>query len=140
MTTSTSFLIYTSAIGGEPTFVLACDDSALHWLSASFRDLGQAGRFTIGNGVPVSSDGKCIIDVLCGLPGSDVAITPTSAGHFRWNMPSSQAAQYAELIDGMADFPGACHQYLEVARPDVPVVVVSKGEYDVETLREMRNS
>ncbi len=93
----------------------------------------------IGDGVPVSSDDKCVIEVLAGPPGSDVAITRVNTERFRWTMPSSQAEQYAKLIDGMAGFPGACHQYLEAMQPHVPVVVVSRDEYDADTLREMRD-
>jgi hypothetical protein len=58
--------------------------------------------------------------------------------HFRWVLPAERAEHYAGLIDGMADCPGACHQYLEGTSSDV--VIVTKGEYELVALRKMREA
>jgi hypothetical protein len=134
-----TLLARTSALSGEPSFVVTCDDTALRWLSESFRSLGNRTSFTLGDGLPIGSDGNCSIEVTSGAAENRTAIAPLAVRCFRWIVPIEQARRYADLIDGMADCSGACHQYLEADQPDVPMVIVTKGEYDVETLRRMRD-
>jgi hypothetical protein len=139
MNASTAFLVYTSALaGGEPTFILTCDDSALRWLANSLRELGERRQFTLGDGRPVSSDGQCVIEVVSAPRDTVAAIAQVQSGTLRWSLPLNLAYQFANLIDGMVELPGPCHQYLETAEPNVPVVIVSKGEYDAAKLRQMR--
>ena len=135
-----SFLIFTSSYGDEAAFIVACDDVGLRWLSRSLHEIAEGRPFTIGDGHPVDSDGKCIVEVSASPIANTTAITRTGAVTFRWSMPAKQADDYAYLIEGMIEFPDACHQYLETALPDNPVILVSKGEYDTEALRKMRDA
>ena len=132
-----SLIVQTSILSGGATFVVACDDPTLRWLGTSFRRLRERKPFTLGDGPPIASDGQCVIELVPGAPETCIAINP---GHFRWALPTAQARRYADLIDAMADCPVPCHQYLEGQNPDLPVVIVSKGEYDLAALRKMRHA
>lgn len=113
MKASTAFLIYTSALaGGEPTFVLSCDDSTLRWLATSLRELRERRQFTLGDGRSVSSDGQCVMEVVSAPRDSVAAIAQAQSGTFRWSLPLNLAEQFANLI--------------------------AKGEYDFAKLRQMR--
>jgi hypothetical protein len=135
-----TLLARTSAMTGRSSFIVLCDDTTLRWLSESLRNLGNRTTFRLGDDLPIGSDDKCSIEVAPGAAESLTAIAPSASACFRWVLPAKQAKRYADLIDGMADRSGACHQYLEEDKPGLPVVLVTKGEYDVETLRQMREA
>ncbi len=139
MNSPIALLIPTYALSEDPAFILACDDVVLRWLSQSSRNLANSGPFAIGNGHPVHSDGKCVIEVRASPDENHAAMTSTAAGRFDWTVPPSRADQHADLINGMASFPNACLQYLEAPQSEVPIVVISKGEYSIELLRRMRD-
>jgi hypothetical protein len=139
MRSPASLLVKTSALGGDPAFIIACDEGTLYWLSSSFLSLGETQCFRIGDGQPVCSDGRCLIEVTADHTGSEPNILTKGEGHFSWSMSPKKAEQYAALVNGVTNFPGACHQYLETEQSHVPTVVVSKGEYDLGTIRKMRD-
>ena len=101
-----ALVVRTSALSAEPSFVIGCDDAVLRWIGQAFR---RRLSFRIGDGYPVGSDGRCLIDVQRGTPE---ACSEIAAGQFRWVLPAERAEHYAGLIDGMADCPVGCHQYL----------------------------
>jgi hypothetical protein len=139
MTSGDPLLVQTSAFGGKPAFVVACNQKTLLWLAQSFRDLSNRKSFTIGDGLPVGSDRQCAIEVMPGSTRDRATIAPSAAGAFRWIVPARQARRYAGLLSGMAACASPCHQYLEADNPDVAVVIVTKGEYDLKALRTMRD-
>ncbi|HEY4042691.1 MAG TPA: hypothetical protein VGM32_12715 [Rhodopila sp.] len=139
MTPDDPLLVHTSAFGGKPAFVVACDQKTLLWLAQSFRDLGNRKSFTIGDGLPVGSDRQCAIEVMPGSTRDRATIAPLAARTFRWIVLARQARRYVALLGGMAACASPCHQYLEADSPDVPVVMVTKGEYDLRALRTMRD-
>jgi hypothetical protein len=134
-----TLLVRTAALGGEPSFVVACDEPNLRWLANAFRRLNEPESFTLGDGTPIGSDGKCAVEVVPGTQETFTATVP-AANRFRWVLPQTRARRCADLIDGMADCSSPCHQYLECDQPDVPVVIVSRNEYDAAALRKMRNA
>jgi hypothetical protein len=127
------------APGRSSYFVITCDDSILRWLAQSFRNLRNRGSFRLGDGSPIGSDGKCAITFVPGKSEAVKALGPSATGQFRWLLSDQKARRYASLIDAMASLP-SCHQYLEAEEPLGALVVVSKGEYDIEALRRMRDA
>jgi hypothetical protein len=119
--------------------VIACDDVALRWLAKSLRGLSGHTPFRLGDGLPVGSDGKCLVEIAAATAPAHAVVTPLAAGGVRWVLPVEQARRYADLIEGMADYSSACHQYLEADSPDVPIIIVTKGEHDVASLRRLRD-
>jgi hypothetical protein len=94
----------------------------------------------IGDGHPVESDGRCVVEVSAAASAGSIVVAPSGNGHFHWSLPPQQAKRYADLFDGMIAATGPCHQYLDGAEPDAPVVLVSRDEYDIATLRDMARS
>jgi len=132
-----ALLVRTSALSENPCFVVTCGEATLRWLAQSFRSLRRGEAFLIGDDGPVGSDGKSVVEVA--LRTAHTAIVTLSEGQFRWVVSTELARRYADLIDGVADCACACHQYLETDKPHLPLVLISKGEYDPQTLRQMRD-
>lgn len=130
-------LVIRHTIAGRPMFIATCDDTTLRWLGAAFRALGPRRTFVIGDGLPIGSDSDCLITVVAAGRGQSPTMTAPAPGAYGWSLPEAEARRMAVMIAGMAAFSGPCHQYLE-STPDLPVVLVSKGEYDGPMLRRMR--
>jgi hypothetical protein len=128
---------HAAADADQSMFILACDDTTLGWLAQAFRTLGRRRAFVIGDGLPVASDGALLITVVPAARGRTPAMAILAPGSYRWSLADDEARRMAGMVAGMAAFPGPCHQYLETG-PELPVVVVSKGEYDGRVLRKMR--
>jgi hypothetical protein len=124
-------------INGHPAFIIACEDKTLRWLAASFKALSQRIPFHIGDARSPASDSQCVIAVAAAPGGNRATMTSPEDGVFRWLLPVAQARRFADLVTAMADSQVPCHQYLET-EPGLPVVVVSKGEYAGQTLRQRR--
>ena len=138
MTDPGAFLICRMGANGQPSFLLNCDDAALRWLADAFRGIARRRGFTLGDGRPVGSDGVCLIRVTPCSQGQSAAINRLSDRGFAWGLPVADARRCADLIGAMAAFKGPCHHYLEADDPNLPVILVSRGEYDTDTLRRMR--
>jgi hypothetical protein len=91
----------------------------------------------IGDGLPIGSDADCVIAVGVAAHGRLPAIITLAPGSYCWFLPEDGARRFAGMLAAMAAFSGSCHQYLETG-PELPVVLVSKGEYDRRMLRKMR--
>jgi hypothetical protein len=121
---------------GQLGFVLACDADALRWLASAFRKLGRQTPFVIGDGMPIGSDGACMVSIGLALTPRAAGLFPLEDSCYRWLLVAERARRFADLIAAMADFSGPCHQYLETG-PDQPIMLVSKGEHSADTLRKM---
>jgi hypothetical protein len=136
VTVSESLVVCRSA-AGPARFVVTCDDVTLRWLASAFRALGRGRTFVIGDGLPIGSDGDCVIAVGVTEGGRAPETPGLAPGVYRWLLPEDEARRFAGLLAGMAAFSGPCHQYLETG-PGLPAVLVSKGEYGGQMLRRMR--
>jgi hypothetical protein len=140
MTSSDSFLVCRTGGNGQALLVMSCDKQTLRWLAGAFDAIGKGTAFRLGDGRPVGSDDQCLVTV-APTPGRQRAVMARLAGHrFQWLLPVDKAHRFAGLIRAMAAFPGPCHHYLEADDPDLPAVLVSRGEYDADTLRRMRST
>jgi hypothetical protein len=130
-------LVVRQSAAGRPRFILTCDDTTLRWLASAFRELDPRRPFVIGDGLPIGSDRDCVISVGVAAGGRAQALTTLAPGSYRWFLLVDEARRFAGMLAGMAAFSGPCHQYLETG-PTLPVVQVTKGEYDGRMLRKMR--
>lgn len=140
MTTENSLLITTTALTGEPSFVIACDDAAAAWLAVSFRNLSARTPFVIGIGPPIVSDGQCRMEVTALEDGNETAITRLAHDRFRLTLTAPAAARFAADVEAIAASDTPCHQYLETGQASPPsVIMITKHEYDLGTTRSMRS-
>jgi hypothetical protein len=138
MTSPDSLLVCRTGVYGRGSFVISCDRKTLRWLASSFEAIGRGKTFRLGDGRPLGSDGQCLITVAPASRRQSAAMTRLTDHSFQWKLHVDEARRCANLITAMAAFPGPCHHYLDADDPDLPVVLVSRGEYDANALRRMR--
>ncbi|HUO04130.1 MAG TPA: hypothetical protein VMU16_02925 [Candidatus Binataceae bacterium] len=138
----TSYLAYLPNFSdGEDAFLLLIDDDSVRWLMGNFDRLaytpfGSAcDEFTIGDGQSIDSDEMCLLKVELLNHGIGTNIVRTSATSFRWSVARGSAHHFSELLSGMVDCTNG-HNYLNSDDRDSPVVVISRGEYEVEKVRQ----
>jgi hypothetical protein len=134
-----NFIARTHAIWDADSLVLSANQTALIWLSHSFRHLIDTS-FTIGDGEPIGSDSVCVVQVLKTDSDKPPAITANGPHHYIWRIPEQEAQHYADMVDNMVKAGKPCHQYIDLPQLDSPVVFISTGEYDVTAIRDMRDS
>jgi hypothetical protein len=126
--TAPSGLIVCRPESSRHSLIVACDTEAASWLSASFDALGSRSPFDLGD--------LCRVRVQASREQGP-AFVMLAPGAFRWSVPTAAARHYGQQIAAMARYRGPCHQYLD-ADPDLPMIRVSKDEYDADTLRRMQ--
>jgi hypothetical protein len=109
--------------------------SRLEEIQSASGELNAPG-FTIGDGNPIGSDGRCIVDVKMRQVTRGNELLTISHGRFLWLMSRSSAIYFGHLLAGMLSFKKPCHQYLEPDNsPPAPVIIVSKDQYTIEQVR-----
>jgi hypothetical protein len=103
----------------------------------SFRHLMDAS-FTIGDGEPIASDGLCIVQVLATDPDKPSTTTATGPHRYTWHIPEQKAQHYADMTDVMTEDEKPGDQYIDIMQPQTIVALISTGEYDAATIRDMR--
>jgi hypothetical protein len=138
-------LIHTSSYQGREALVLACDDDILQWLETQFGSLAQKVSqdhtgFIVGNGPQhiVSVDGMKIQFKPVETPSMSHIVS--DGAHFTWLISGDIARKFQELVRGLRVSSIPAHQYLEGDDPFLPVLVLSKGEYEESTLMSMGRS
>jgi hypothetical protein len=130
-----SLLVHTLSYQGREALILTCDNGTLDWLSNNLATLSRR-EFVMGNGKPVRSEQGVEIRF---KPIEDPAQSHVvqEGGRFTWYVSREVAGRLGDLVRGLAVSQTAGHQYLEDDDPRSPILVVSKGEYEEDTLRSM---
>jgi hypothetical protein len=138
MKTGSRFVAYLPSFNGNDTLLILVDDETIDWLISQFDRLSSGPSFVIGDGNPIESDGKCLIQVEQGGPAEGSELVRASEHCFKWSVSTSAAEHYRQVLSGMLETrPG--HQYLDPDNcPAAPVVIVSRGEYDADWVRRMK--
>ena len=136
-----SLLVHTASFKGREALVLACDNGVLDWLSDRFTVLSAPGPssrrgFVIGNGKPIRSEQGVEIRFKA-IEDPAPTLIVQQDGHFVWYISREVAARFQDLVRGLAMSHRPGHQYLEADDPQSPMLVLTKGEYDEDTLRSM---
>jgi len=143
--------------GQYEVILIVTDDETLKWLTARFGRFAAEPSpstcppFLIGDGNPIDSDGRCRIEVVLEEEGTESRIEELSTGSWRWSVTRAAAGLFRDRIALIREFRGpsqenvrrakrglldSCHDYLDPANhPPAPTVIISRGEYTVESLR-----
>jgi hypothetical protein len=140
------FVVYLPSFNfGSDALLILADFETIDWLMSQFGELsnapdGSSGRsFTIGDGNPFESDGRCLLVVKLDDQARGSQLIRESENTFGWTLSRAAANQYRELLSGML-VPNPGHQYLDPDNsPPAPVVIVSQGEYEPETFRYQKS-
>ena len=114
------------------------------------RSLLKLGRFLRELGIAASTRPITLEELAFMRPSRNTKITvrvsepalgmrraaETEPASFTWYLSRQTARHFADLIDGVATSVRPSHNYLETDCSDDIVVVVSKGEYPTDMLRE----
>jgi hypothetical protein len=145
--------------GNDEVLLIVCDDQTIGWLIARFEEFVSAPgdvkfpSFVIGDGNPVESDGRCLLDVHLDDRERGSQLTEAPEGIFRWNVSRSSAERFRSLLSGMVEhheplrdirssfaLEGSDHQYLDPDNcPPAPAIIVSRGEYNPDAFRRPNN-
>lgn len=126
------FLTYQPSFKGNETILLLCDNQTIAWLIQQFE---QFDGFVLGDGKPVGSDGRCIV---IAEPHGEVTcsrIAQERTNYFRWVISPDSANRYRSLLLAMLETDKPCHQYLDADDNISPVVMISRGEYEIEAFK-----
>ena len=136
-----TLLVHVPSYNGREALILDCDPRTLEWLSESFKKMvrdtsGQSAAFIIGDEVPMQSEQniRICIEKSANSGGSKIV---REENQFTWRMSHDDIMRCAELVDGLHSSQVPAHQYLETDDPTAPVLVLSKGKCDAETLISM---
>jgi hypothetical protein len=136
-----SLLVHSASYQGREALILACDDGILDWLGNNLATLSRPGRasrkaFVMGNGKQVRSEQGVEIRF---KPIEDPATSHVvqEGGRFTWYVSREVAGRLRDLVRDLAMSQTPGHQYLEDDDPWSPMLVLSKGEYEEDTLRLM---
>ena len=125
-----------------PAFVLTCDTATLHWLENAFLALGDGesqAPIVVGNGSPISSDERCHLVVEIARGGRVAEIRQLDRSRFCWSIEPKNIEAITGKLRLLRISEVAGHQYLEVERGSFRTVVITKGEYTADIIREMRD-
>ena len=119
-------------------FVLSCEPFGLGWLRNQFGALASnpAVSFSIGDGAPIESDSRCVLSVASSIDEGE-GIVCLGPSRYLWR--TAYAAMVADQLESLfaSNLPG--HQYLRLESGEYRTVVVTKGEYTADMLRQMRD-
>jgi hypothetical protein len=126
----------------HPTFVVTCDTFGLSWLRERFVGLADAKRgssFVVGDGVEIASDHRCKLTVIRTQEGRESEISKLGPTEFIWSIDQIDAAAAADKLSSLIASNIAGHQYVEVEHGRYRMVVFTKDEYHIDTIRAMRD-
>lgn len=134
-------LIYIPSYEGQEAFVLDTDSAVLEWLSENFGRLArsepeQRAGFTIEGGSLIRSP-QCISIHVTVTPFPGPSHITREGTKSTWFLSRDTAERFRELVCGLRGSKVPAHQYLEIDDPNAPMLVLSRGEYDSETLTAM---
>jgi hypothetical protein len=139
--TGNQFVAYVPSFNfGDDALLILADSETIDWLMSQFGRLANipvgssSPSFVIGDGNPVESDGRCLLVVELENQAEGSRLIRTSENTFSWSVSRSSANHCRELLSGML-VPHPGHQYLDPDNSPAPVVIVSKGEYELDTFR-----
>lgn len=136
-----TLLVHVPSYNGREALILECDSRALEWIQESFEKMvrdtpERSAGFTIGHEGPIQSDQSMRIRIEKVAKSGPCRII-REGNQFTWRMSHDDIKRFAELAHGLQSSELPAHQYLETDDPTAPVLVLSKGEYDAETLISM---
>ena len=125
---------------GEPALLVLIDSEAVSWLISHFEQLvsgsSQPGfAFVLGDGNPISSDGRCVVTVVPDDQRKGTRLTRTRSNDFCWTVSPSSAKHFVALLSEFRKSDNPAHQYLDSDDRASPVVIVSRGEYPADKIR-----
>jgi hypothetical protein len=127
----------------RPTFLLACDTMGVSWLRDRFSWLSGAqpdAPFVIGDGACIASDDRCIISVAKARDRRQSEFARHDQTHFTWRLDAEEAAEIADKLRSLTESGVPGHQYIDLDHGRFGTIVVTKDEYPVETVRQMRDT
>ncbi len=87
-----------------------------------------------------SSDGHCLLAVMLDDQGKGTRLIHTKSSEFCWKVSRVSAQHFRALLSGLLKSEGPAHQYLDSDDRSSPPVIVSRGEYEVDTIRRWLRS
>jgi len=139
MDTVSGFVAHIRKFNGKEVFLLSGDADFLKWFARALseeRFLTAARPLVLGDGAPVSSDGRCLIEA---VPGASTTLRMLADGHYRWQIEQEELAFCREKVEAMIESDHPCHPYFDMYNPPAPTIVVSTGEYPDDVIRAMRD-
>jgi hypothetical protein len=137
MISTNQFLVYSPFQNfGDPALLLVLDNEGIEWLIFCLQqlaELGGDGSFVLGDGHPVGSDNRCVVNARFSEESSGAHLVCTKHCEFDWTLSRQSTRRFGDLLRGLRDADHG-HQYLD--NDEGPTVIVSKGEYEVDTIRK----
>ena len=133
-------LVHIPSYNDREAFILNCDDRLLGSLTHESERMarsaaGQQAKFVIGGqGIVSSPPGARIFIVMTDL---DQSVITRHQYELNWQVSRNDAIRFGMLARVLHACKFPAHQYLETNDPDAPLLMLSKDEYDRDSLMAM---